>query len=109
MVSMSLEPPPPPRPPGAAAPEPVAAETLRGGLFRHHGFRQLFLAKATSSVATQLTLLAIPVLAVEVLHADASHLGLLATFEFLAFLVVGLPAGAWVDRRRPQRVLVAND
>src|SRR4051812_16762028 len=100
MVSMSLEPPSPPGAAGVAEPEPVAAETLRGGLFRHHGFRQLFLAKATSSVGTQLTLLAIPVLAVEVLHADAFQMGLLATFEFLAFLVVGLPAGAWVDRWR---------
>ena len=36
-------------------------------------------------------------------------MGVLATFEFLAFLVIGLPAGAWVDRWRKQRVLIAND
>jgi MFS family permease len=35
--------------------------------------------------------------------------GLLATFEMLAFLVIGLPAGAWVDRMRYRWVLVVND
>ena len=54
-------------------------------------------------------MLALPVLAVQVLDADAFQMGLLATCEFLAFLVIGLPAGAWVDRWRKQRVLVAND
>ena len=54
-------------------------------------------------------MLAIPVLAVKVLDAGAFEMGLLATCEFLAFLVIGLPAGAWVDRWRKQRVLVAND
>jgi MFS family permease len=36
-------------------------------------------------------------------------MGLLGTCEFLAFLVIGLPAGAWVDRWRKKRVLMAND
>ncbi|MBV9831337.1 MAG: MFS transporter [Marmoricola sp.] len=103
----------PPSAPGQASPaeelEPERPGRLRGGLFGHHDFRQLFLAKATSSVGTQLTVLAMPVLAVKVLHADAFQMGLLGTCEFLAFLVVGLPAGAWVDRWRRRRVLVAND
>jgi MFS family permease len=81
----------------------------RGGLFRHHDFRQLFFGDTISQFGTQLTLLAIPVLAVRVLDADAFQMGLLATFEFLAFLVIGLPAGAWVDRWHKKKVLVVND
>ncbi len=81
----------------------------RGGLLRHHDFRQLFLGDTISQFGTQLTVLALPVLAIRVLDASAFEMGLLATFEFLAFLVIGLPAGAWVDRWRKQRVLVAND
>ncbi len=81
----------------------------RGGLLRQHDFRQLFLGDSVSQVGTQMTVLALPVLAVQVLDATAFEMGLLATFEFLAFLVIGLPAGAWVDRWRKQRVLVAND
>ncbi len=106
---MSLEPPAPPGTAGVTEPESEPLRPARGGLFRHHDFRQLFLAKATSSVGSQLTGLALPVLAVRVLGADAFQMGLLATCEFLAFLVIGLPAGAWVDRWRKQRVLVAND
>jgi MFS family permease len=78
-------------------------------LFRHHDFRQLFIGDTISQVGTQLTMLAMPVLAVRVLHADEFQMGLLGTFEFLAFLVIGLPSGAWVDRWRKQRVLIAND
>lgn len=109
---MSIE---PPAPPNASAVDAVAdpghpaPPRLRGGLFRHHDFRQLFIGDSISQVGTQLTGLAIPLLAIRVLDADAFQMGLLATCEFLAFLVIGLPAGAWVDRWRKQRVLVAND
>ncbi len=101
----------PPALPGAVPPpvDPAPGRRLRGGLLRHHDFRQLFIGDTISQFGTQLTLLALPVLAVRVLHADEFEMGLLATFEFLAFLVIGLPAGAWVDRWRKQRVLVAND
>ncbi len=86
-----------------------SSRRARGGLLRHHDFRQLFLGDTISQFGTQLTFLALPVLAVRVLHANAFEMGLLATFEFAAFLVIGLPAGAWVDRWHKQRVLVAND
>lgn len=105
----------PPLPPASAAgsstadPEPQPAQRFRGGLFRHHDFRQLFIGDAISQVGTQLTMLAMPVLAIRVLDANAFQMGVLATCEFLAFLLIGLPAGAWVDRWRKQRVLVAND
>ena len=89
--------------------EPEPPTRLRGGLFRHHDFRQLFVGDTISQVGTQLTMLAIPVLAVKVLHADEFEMGLLGTFEFLAFLVIGLPSGAWVDRWRKKRVLMTND
>ena len=105
----------PPTPPSAPAgsrfadEEPQPSVRRRGGLFHHHDFRQLFLGDAISQVGTQLSLLALPVLAIRVLGADEFQMGLLATFEFLAFLVIGLPAGAWVDRWRKQRVLITAD
>ncbi len=104
----------PPRPssatgPRVADPAPPPPTRLRGGLFRHHDFRQLFLGDTISQFGTQMTFLALPVLAVRVLDANAFEMGLLGTFEFAAFLLIGLPAGAWVDRWRKQRVLVLND
>ncbi len=109
---MTSEPPLPPSAPAGdsvADPQPQPPERMRGGLFRHHDFRQLFFGDTISQFGTQLTMLALPVLAIRVLGADAFQMGLLATCEFLAFLVIGLPAGAWVDRWRKQRVLIAND
>ena len=78
-------------------------------LAHHHDFRQLWAGDAVSQLGVQLVGLAVPVLAVRVLAADAFEMGLLATFEMLAFLVIGLPAGAWVDRWRKKRVLIAGD
>ncbi len=100
---MSLE------PPATSGTELEPTPRPRGGLLRHHDFRQLFIGDTISQVGTQLSLLALPVLAVQVLHADEFEMGLLGTCEFLAFLVIGLPSGAWVDRWRKQRVLVTND
>jgi MFS family permease len=89
--------------------EPSTISRRRGGLFHHHDFRQLFLGDTISQFGTQLSLLALPVLAIRVLGADEFEMGLLGFCEFLAFLVIGLPAGAWVDRWRKQRVLVTGD
>ena len=43
------------------------------------------------------------------LDAGPFEVGLLTTFEFLAFLLVGLPAGVWVDRMRRRNVLMVAD
>jgi MFS family permease len=78
-------------------------------LWRHHDFRQLWAAETVSQVGTQITMLALPVLAVTLLHATPLEMGVLTALETAAFLVIGLPAGAWVDRWHRKRVLVAND
>jgi MFS family permease len=78
-------------------------------LWRHRDFRQLWAAETISQVGTQITLLAMPVMAVTLLHATPFEMGVLTALETVAFLVIGLPAGAWVDRWRRKRVLVVND
>ena len=83
--------------------------TASRSLLRHHDFRQLWAAETVSQVGTQITLVALPLLAVTVLDASAFQMGVLTALETVAFLVVGLPAGAWVDRWRRKRVLVASD
>jgi MFS family permease len=55
------------------------------------------------------TAVAMPLLAVRTLHATPFEVGLLTTFEYLAFLVIGLPAGAWVDRTRRRSVMITAD
>jgi MFS family permease len=81
----------------------------RLGLLRDHDFRQLFLADTISQIGTQVTLLALPLVAILALDASPLQVGLLATCETAAFLLVGLPAGAWVARMRRRDVLIAGD
>jgi MFS family permease len=79
------------------------------GLWRHRDFRQLWAAETVSQVGTQVTQLALPVVAVTLLAATPFEMGVLSALETLAFLAIGLPAGAWADRWRRKRVLVLND
>jgi MFS family permease len=79
------------------------------GLLRHRDFRRLFAADSVSQVGSQVTLLALPLVAVVALHASAFQVGLLAASGTAAFLLIGLPAGAWVDRLRRRNVLIVTD
>lgn len=75
----------------------------------HRDFVRLWAATALSEVGTVVTRLAVPLVAVTTLHATALQVGLLTTFQYLAFLVIGLPTGAWVDRMRRRRVMIVAD
>jgi MFS family permease len=79
------------------------------GLLRQHDFRQLFVATTVSEVGSQVSLLALPLVAVLALGASNFEVGVLAACGTLAFLLVGLPAGAWVDRMRRRTVLIVGD
>ncbi|MGW1887036.1 MFS transporter [Streptomyces sp. NPDC001970] len=77
--------------------------------WRTPGFRTLFTATALSQLGTNIGYVAVPLIAVSALHASPAQVGLLATLSTVAFLVIGLPAGAWVDRMRHRRVLIAAE
>jgi MFS family permease len=81
----------------------------RGGLLRHRDFRRLWGGETVSELGSQVSLLAIPLLAVRTLHATTFEMGLLTAAATAAFLVVGLPAGVWVDRMRKRRVMIGAD
>lgn len=79
--------------------------TLRG----HRDFQRLWAADALSQVGAQLTALALPIYAVRYLGADEMAMGYLSSSQTIAFLVLGLPAGVWVDRMRKRSVLIWAD
>ncbi|MGQ4387130.1 MFS transporter [Streptomyces sp. SAS_270] len=81
---------------------------LSSGLFRHADFRRFWAADATSQTGAAVTLVALPLIAIGPLHATPFEAGLLVVFEYLAFLVIGLPAGAWVDRMRRRPVMITG-
>jgi MFS family permease len=82
---------------------------VQNRLLRHADFRRLWAADALSQAGTQVTAIALPLLLIKVLDAGPFEVGLLTTFEFLAFLLIGLPAGVWVDRMRRRNVLMVAD
>jgi predicted MFS family arabinose efflux permease len=84
---------------------------LRGrlGLLVDDSFRRLFAAATASQFAEQIGILALPLVAVLALAASEFEVGLLFTLSSVSFLVVGLPAGAWVDRLRRRHVLIVCD
>lgn len=90
----------------APAPAPSA---VPGGLWRHGGFLRLWGGETASQFGSQLGGLAIPVLAVTILQASEFEIGALSAAGTAAFLVVGLPAGAWVDRMLKRRVMIWAD
>jgi MFS family permease len=76
---------------------------------RNRGFLWLWGGQGVSVFGEQFTSLAVPVLAVTLLHAVAWQMGILNAASTAAFLIVGLPAGAWVDRWLKRRVMITAD
>jgi MFS family permease len=80
-----------------------------GTLWHHADFRRLWVGDTGSQLGVAIGSLAIPYLAVNLLGASEFQMGLLATLTSLGFLVVALPAGAWVDRWRKRHVMLRVD
>ena len=72
-------------------------------------FRTLFTATALSQLGTNTAYVVVPLIAVSALDASPGQVGALATLSTTAFLLIGLPAGTWVDRMRHRLVLIAAD
>ncbi|MFI1658946.1 MFS transporter [Streptomyces sp. NPDC020472] len=77
--------------------------------WRAKDFRVLFSASVLSTLGTNVSYLAVPMVAVLALDAGPGRVGLLASLSTAAFLLIGLPAGAWVDRMRHRTVLILAD
>ena len=80
-----------------------------GGLWRQSDFLKLWSAETVSQFGTQISQLALPLAAIDVLHASAFEVAALTTVQFLPFLLVSLPAGVWVDRLPRRPILIAGD
>jgi MFS family permease len=92
------------------AADPAAAGRLRrGGLWWHLEFRRLWIGETVSQFGTMISQLALPLVAILVVHATTLEVGLLSACQTAPFLIVGLPAGAWVERMRFRSVLIVND
>jgi MFS family permease len=90
-------------------PVPEAPRDRPPGLWRHRDFLLLWSGQAVSEMGSAVTLLAVPLIAVVLLHASTFSVGLLATASTLPFLIIALPAGLIVDRFAKRPMLIACD
>ena len=81
----------------------------KGGLWRHPDFLKLWSAETISQVGSQVTGLALPLVAIITLDVSAFEVALLGVIEFAPFILVSLPAGVWVDRLPRRPILVIGD
>ncbi|GAB2725998.1 MFS transporter [Arthrobacter bambusae] len=78
-------------------------------LWRDRNFITFWSGQAVSQLGAQLGQLAFPVLAVTLLGASEFEVGALNAASLAAFLLIGLPAGAWVDRWLKRRTMIVAD
>jgi MFS family permease len=89
---------------------PAEAATTASVTLWHHGdFLRLWVGETVSVFGSQISQLAIPLVAALVLGADPAAMGVLGALEMLPFLVLSLPAGVWADRLRRRPILISAD
>ena len=66
----------------------------------------LWAGQTAAQVGFQVGTLATSAIAITILHASETQIGILSGLQTLAFLIVGLPAGAWVDGWRKRHVMI---
>ena len=88
---------------------PAIPDLASRSLLRAPDFLKLWIGQSISAFGTQVTILAVPILAAAALQVSPLEFGLLATIEFLPVVVLSLPAGVWVDRLRRRPILIVGD
>ena len=75
-------------------------------LAHNRDFRRIWAGESVSAIGSQLTLLALPLVAVSQLAATPVQMGLLGAAQTLPFLLFAVLAGVWVDRCRKRPILI---
>jgi MFS family permease len=79
-------------------------------LLRQPEFLKLWAAQSISQLGDQVTLLALPLVAVLTLDASAAQMGFLVAAELMPHLLFSLFAGVWIERsRRRRRLMIVAD
>jgi MFS family permease len=78
-------------------------------VLRDRHFRRFWAATSVSLLGSEITELALPLLAITTLHASAAQIGWLRSAQFLPFLLATIWAGAVVDRHRRRPLMIAAD
>src|SRR5215216_2092905 len=80
-----------------------------GALRRNANFVNLWGATTVSTFGSLVTRTALPFTAILLLDASPAAIGILRVAELLPGFLLGLVAGAWVDRLRRKPIMIATD
>jgi MFS family permease len=78
-------------------------------VFRHRDFVLLWSGQSVSEFGSSVTYVALPIVAVVVLHASPFQVGLVTAATSVAWVMLALPAGVWVDRLPRRRLLIGTN
>ncbi len=81
----------------------------QSSLWHHQGFLLLWSGQSISQLGSQVTTWALPLTAIVLLKATAGQMGLLVAVRNVSYLLIGLFAGAWVDRVKRRPLLIVTD
>lgn len=79
------------------------------GVLRNPDFLRFLSSHVANELGANISRVALPLVAVMALNAGPTEVGVLSALQTVAFLLIGLPAGVWVDRLRRRRVMMASD
>jgi MFS family permease len=108
-VTAERHPDPAGRPTPRREPAAIGRRGPRWGVLRDADFRRLWAGMTVSRLGSSVAAVTTPLIAVQVLDADAFAVSLLTAAAWLPWLLVGLPAGAWIDRVARKPVMVISD
>ena len=86
-------------------PAPSRDDSLR----RNRNFRLLVGAQSVTQLGAEIGAVVFPLAALLLLHASPLEMGIVVAIQNGATLVLGLPAGAWIDRISRRPVMIASD
>jgi MFS family permease len=79
-----------------------------GGLLSHRNFRNFWIGATASQVGNEANRIIIPLIGALTLGATAGQMGMLSMLRAAPWFLIGLIAGAWVDRQRRIPLLVVS-
>jgi predicted MFS family arabinose efflux permease len=80
-----------------------------GGLLWQRNFRLLWTGETVSQIGNSMAAIGVSLLAVTMLRASTFTVSALAAAQYLPWLIIGLPAGAWADRLSSRPLMVVCD
>ncbi|WP_187365236.1 MFS transporter [Cellulosimicrobium cellulans] len=87
-------------------PDDAQSAPAEPGPLRHPPFRWFLGSTAAEAVSDSVVKGVLPILAVSTLGAGATAAGAINAASLVAFLLISVPVGAWIDRRCRTRVMV---